>query len=219
MLLGMSRAPEVSRSWTVALPVVEYGEGVAVETLARVLRQVALATAAARTDQTARRIAAVPVVGRLVWALAAFALHCDRPASLVALGRARVRVPFREDVEPVLALRALRHPDAFRQGAGAAFRDYHEWLSRLDVLEQYPVFRAELEEALLEADVVLAMYSSRFRDRIYSEGRTQDSVRRFTARVDDAAQRQAIEHLFPGEGTLESRLEQAYARTEGDQRP
>jgi hypothetical protein len=78
---------------TVALPVVEYGEGVALATLPRALRQVTLATAAARTDQTARRVAAVPAIGRLVWALAAFALHCDRPAALVTLARARVRVP------------------------------------------------------------------------------------------------------------------------------
>ena len=77
-------------------------------------------------------------------------------------------------------------------------------------------FRAELEAALLEADLVLAMCASRFRDRIYSGARTQDTVRRFTARVDDAAQRQTLEDLFPGDGTLEDRLEQAYGVTEGD---
>jgi hypothetical protein len=61
---------------------------------------------------------------------------------------------------------------------------------------------------MLEADLVLAMCESRFRDRVDSSGRTQDTVRRFTARVDDAAQRQALEDLFPGDGTLEHRLEQ-----------
>jgi hypothetical protein len=201
---------------TVALPVVEYGKGVALETLPRGLRQVALATAAARTDQTSRRVAAVPAIGRLVWALAAFALHCDRPAALVTLARARVRVPYYDDVESVIALTTLRHPDAFGQNADVAFRDYQEWLAQLEVLEQYPVFRAELEAALLEADLVLAMCASRFRDRVYSSGRTQDTVRRFTARVDDAAQRQALEDLLPGDGTLEDRLEQAYGVTEGD---
>lgn len=200
----------------VALPVVEYGEGVALETLPRALRQVTLTTAAARTDQTARRVAAVPAIGRLVWGLAAFALHCDRPAALVTLARARIRVPYYDDVEPVIGLTALRHPDALGQNAGTAFRDYHEWLSELYVLEQYPVFRAELEAALLEADLVLAMSASRFRERVYSGGRTQDTVRRLTARADDAAQRQAFEDLFPGDGTLEDRLEQAYAQIEGD---
>jgi hypothetical protein len=201
---------------TVAFPVVEYAEHAALETLPRTLRQVTLATAAARTDQTARRVAAVPAIGRLVWALVAFALHSDRSAALVALARARVRVPYYEDVESVIALTALRHPDAFRQDAGVAFRDYHEWLSQLDVLEQYPLFRAEIDAALFEADLVLAMCASRFRDRIYSGGRASDTVRRFTARLRDAAQRQALEELFPGEGELEDRLEQAYAATEGD---
>jgi hypothetical protein len=70
---------------------------------------------------------------------------------------------------------------------------------------------------LLEADLVLAMCTSRFCNRIYSHGRACDTVRRLTARVDDAAQRQALEELFPGDGDLEVRLEQAYAATEGDQ--
>lgn len=201
---------------TVALPVIEYAERAALETLPRALRQATLATAAARNDHTARRVAAVPVIGRLVWALAAFALHCDRPAALVALARARIRVPFDDEVQPVIALTALRYPDALRGNAGLAFADYRDWLSQLDVLERYPLLRAELEEALLEADLVLAMCTSRFRNRIYSHGRARDTVRRFTARVDDAAQREALEQLFHGDGELEMRLEKAYAATEGD---
>jgi hypothetical protein len=201
---------------TVAFPVVEYADRAALETLPRALRQVTMTTAAARTDQTARRVAAVPAVGRLVWALAGFALHCDRPAALAILARARIRVPFYDDVEPVIALTALRHPDAFGQNAGVAFRDYYEWLAQLDLLEQYPLFRTELDAALLEVDLVLAMCTSRFRGRIYSSGRARDTVRRFTARIEDAAQRQALEDLFPGDGELEDRLEHAYAATEGD---
>lgn len=201
---------------TVALPVVEYAEHAALETLPRALRQVTLATAAARNDHTARRVAAVPVIGRLVWTLTAFALQCDRPAALVALARARIRVPFDDEVQPVVALTALRYPDALRGNAGVAFADYRDWLSGLDMLESHPLFRAELEDALLEADLVLAMCTSRFRNRIYSHGRTRNTVRRLTARLDDAAQRQALEDLFPGEGELEVRLEQAYAATEGD---
>ena len=201
---------------TVALPVVEYAEQAALETLPRALRQVTLATAAARNHHTTRRIATVPVIGRLVWTLAAFALHCDRPAALVALARARIRVPFDDEVQPVIALTALRYPDALRGHAGVAFADYGDWLSGLDVLEPYPLFRAELEDALLEADLVLAMCTARFRNRIYSHGRTRDTVRRLTARVEDAAQRQALEEPFPGDDELEVRLEQAYAATEGD---
>jgi hypothetical protein len=115
----------------VALPIVEYGKGVALEALPPALRRATLRTRAGSTDQTARRVASVPAIGRLIWALAAFALHCDRPAVLVALGRERIQVPFYDDVEPVLSLTALRHPDALERNAGLAFRDYSEWLSHL----------------------------------------------------------------------------------------
>jgi hypothetical protein len=202
---------------TVAFPVVEYGQGTSVEALPRALRQVARATAVARTDQTPRRIAAVPALGRLVWALAAFALHCDRPEALVALARARVSVPFTDgEVERVIALTALRYPEALGGNAGNSFRDYHEWLAGLALLEHYPLLRAELEAAFLEGDLMLGMYSGRFRTRVYSSGHELATVRRFVARLDDAAQRQAVDQLFAGEGDLEARLEQAYAATEGD---
>jgi hypothetical protein len=202
---------------TVAFPVVEYGQGASLEALPRSLRRVACATAVARTDQTARRIAAVPALGRLVWALAAFALHCDRPQALVALARARVSVPFSDgDVQPVMALTALRYPDTLGGNAGNSFRNYQEWLSALALLEHYPLFRAEVEAAFLEGDLVLAMYSGRFRRGVYSTGHELGTVRRFAARVDDVAQRQALEQLFAGEGDLEARLEEAYTATEGD---
>jgi hypothetical protein len=202
---------------TVAVPVVEYGRAAALEALPRALRYVTRATAAARTDQNARRVAAVPAVGRLVWALAAFALHCDRPEALVALGRARVTVPFSDgDVAPVMALTALRYPDALGGNAGNSFRDYHDWLAARPLLQRYPLFAAELDAALLEADLVLGMYAGRLRSRVYSTGHDRDTARRFVARLEDAAQREALERLFPGEGSLEERLEHAYAATEGD---
>lgn len=201
---------------TVALPVVEYAGGSALEALPRALRQIALTTAAGRRDQTPSRVAAVPALGRMIWALAAFALHCDRPAGLVALARARIRAPWDDDVQSVIALVTLRHPDAFGQNASVAFRDYHDWLSGSDVLEPYPLFRAELEEALLEADLVLALCTSGTGDRIFSHGRGRDTVRRFAARLEDGQQRRSFEELFPGAGRLEDRLEQAYAATEGD---
>jgi hypothetical protein len=202
---------------TVAFPVVEYASGPALEMLPRALRQVTLGTAAARTDQTARRIGAVPAIGRMVWAITAFALHCDRPSALVALSRARIRVPFDVDVQSVIALIELRHPGAFGQNAGTAFQDYHDWLASLDLLQDYPAFRADLDEAMLEADLLLAMCNGRLRGGVYSTGRSRGSVRRLMARVGDAAQRQALDELFAGDGELEERLERAYAATEGNQ--
>jgi len=200
----------------VAFPVLEYGRGAAVDALPRALRHVALATSAARAEQTAPRIAAVAVVGRLVWALAAFALHCDRPQALVAVARARVTVPFTDgDVTPVMALTPLRYPDALGRDAGNSFRDYHDWLRGLALLDRYPLFRDEFDVAFREGDLVIAMYAGRFRTRVYATGRERDAVRRFAARVDVAAQRQGVDALFYGDGELKARLEAAYAATEG----
>ncbi|MBA3383008.1 MAG: hypothetical protein H0T97_14280, partial [Actinobacteria bacterium] len=47
----------------------------------------------------------------------------------------------------MIALTPLRYPDAFGQNAGTAFADYRDWLSQLDVLEQYPLFRDEIDAA------------------------------------------------------------------------
>lgn len=214
-LLAVTSA-SVEALLAVAFPVVEYAQAAALDALPRALRHVVGVTAAARTDQTARRIGAVPAVGRLVWALAAFALHCDRPDALIALARARIAVPFSDDVAPVIALTSLRYPDALGGNAGLAFRDYHDWLAALSLLERHPMFAAGLDAAFLEGDLLLAMQTGRFRNRVYSQGRTRDTVRRLVGRIDDAAQQQAFEQLFPGQGELETRLEQAYAATEGD---
>lgn len=105
-------------------------------------------------------------------------------------------------MQPVVTLISLRHPDAFGQDAGQAFRDYHGWLSALPLLERYPMFAAELDAAFLEGDLLLAMQIGRSRSRVYSRGRERDTVRRLAARVDDAAQRQELDQLFPGEGEL-----------------
>jgi hypothetical protein len=93
---------------------------------------------------------------------AAFVLRCDRPEALVTLARARIRVPHYDDVESVIASMALRHPDAFRQDSGVAFRDYHDWLSRLDLLEQYPLFRGDLDAALADTGSIPANGSSTY---------------------------------------------------------
>jgi hypothetical protein len=124
-------------------------------------------------------------------------------------------VPYDEKVEAVI-IDALRHPDAFSQDAGVAFQDYTDWLSRLDLLDDYPQLRSDLDAAMPEADLVLAMCAARSRTRVFSNGRSRGAVRRLTARLDDVVQRQAFEDLFPGDDSLEGRLERAYAVTVGD---
>src|SRR5690348_15433261 len=130
----------------ITFPVLEYGRRASLEALAPTLRHVALATSAGRTDQAATRVAAAVTLGRLTWALAAFALSCDRPEALAAANRAQVLVPFSNgDVEPVISLRTLRYPDALGGNAGNSFADYHDWLAGLPLLGDYPLFAAEFD--------------------------------------------------------------------------
>jgi hypothetical protein len=203
----------------VAFPAIEYGRDRSIDAFAPALRHVALSTAAARTDQAATRVAATVTVGRLAWALAAFALHCDRPEALAAAGRARVVVPFADgEVEPVVSLRALRYPDALGGNAGDSFANYHDWVEGLELLSQYPLFVAEFELAFDEGDLFLAMMLARLRGRVYSRGRSQASAQRLATRASDPSQRPGLDALFPGEGTLEQRLDAAYQATESDYR-
>lgn len=202
----------------VAFPVIEYARDEALDTLPRALRPIALATATARTDERASRIAVVPALGRIVWALTAFALHCDCLSAIVALDRARVAQPFSDGaVVPVIALSDLRFPRALTGNAGNSYANYYEWLQGQQVLMQhYRLFAADFDAAFPEADLVLAMLTGRDRERIFATGHQRETVRRFVARVQDQSQRAALEALFPGDGSLESRLETAYAATEGD---
>ena len=202
---------------TIAFPTIEYAQGAALVQLPRALRYVTRATAAGRTEHTARLVAAVLAVGRLVWALSAFALHCERPQALVALATARVDVPFADETLPVIALNSLRYPEALDNSAGNSFRSYYEWLAGLGLLDCYPLFHHDLDGAFLEADLVLAMYAGQFRDGVYSRGHESPTVRRFVARVADDTQRGSLEQLFRGDGPLEERLQRAYSAVRGDQ--
>ena len=204
---------------TVSYPAIEYGRTCALDALPQALLHIALATAATRTDQAATRIAAVPALGRITWALTAYALHCDRLDVLAVLDSAKVIVPFtNEEVQAIIALTELRYPDALRGSAFNSFRDYHDWLRELPLLERRPLFMTRIEEVFLEGDLILAMLTGRDEPRVHSVGHTRSTARRFRLRCLDSSQRQSLEQLFPGEGDLESRLERAYSSVEGDSR-
>jgi hypothetical protein len=215
VLVGTSDASEAFVA--VAFPVLEYGRNESLESLPQAIRHVALATSAAGTDQEATRVAATVCLGRLVSALAAFALHCGRPHALAAANRAQVIVPFSNgEAEPVISLRALRYPDALGGNAGDSFRDYHDWLAGLSLVAHYPLFAAEFDLAFDEGDLMLAMLLAQQRPRVYAHGRSRESARRLAARAGDQAQRPGLEALFRGEGVLEKRLDSAYRATETD---
>ena len=137
----------------------------------------------------------------------------------MAANRARVVVPFSNgDVEPVISLRALRYPDALGGDAGNSFANYHDWLSGLPLLAEYPLFAGEFDVAFDEGDLVLAMLLGQLRGRVYARGRSRESAQRLAARVADQAQRPGLEALFPGDGALEQRLDAAYGAIESDSR-
>ena len=203
----------------VSFPVLEYGRGASLEALAPALRHIALATSAGRTDQVAPRVAASVTLGRLAWALAAFALSADRPEALAAASRAQVLVPFSNgDTEPVISLKALRYPDALGGNAGHSTANYHDWLAGLPLLRDYPLFAADFDLAFDEGDLVLAMLLGRLRGGVYARARNRETARRLAARAGDKEQRPALEALFPGTGTLEQRLNATYRATESDYR-
>jgi hypothetical protein len=199
--------PVVENVLTVAFPIAEFGRAASIEVLPRALRECVAASAAARQDQTSRPIAAVPAVGRLVWALAAFALHCDRPEVVVEMARARIKLPFSNEVQPVIALTDLRYPSALGGAADQAYRDYQSWLQSRPIVSGYRWFQRDFDSAFAEADLLLAMYSGHLGQGVHSLGRGRDSVRRLRARLGDDAQRDALERLFIGDESLEGRLE------------
>jgi hypothetical protein len=215
--LQAQASPAAEAFLGVSFPVVEYGRGFAVDALPRALQEIASATAAAPPENARNRYALIPTVGRIVWSLTAYALHCDRPKIIVALARGRIEVPSSDgQVMPAIALQSLRHPDVLAQDANVAFQNYCEWLAGLELLQAYPTFAVGRDACVCEADLVLAMLSAHYRGDTYSQGWTRFVVRRFSERLNDLQQRAAFDELFAGERDFEERIDSAYQQVRGD---
>jgi hypothetical protein len=207
---------------TVLLPTVEYGGPAAVDVLPRLLVHVARRTSLAGQQSSLPFLAATLVVGRLVWALAAYSLHCGRLGALTAAWRATLPSRYDEGVPtPLLGDSALRHPDVFTRHADKAYIDYREWLAGRQIIgERYPVFAEELEDVFAEADVWLALRSAAATQwDVYSHGLSSATVRRIRARSSDAREREELARFFAVPGAeLARTLADAYARLRVDQR-
>ncbi len=200
-------------------PLIEYGDGRSLGVIPRCLLHIAEQTTAADRDNQRNQVGGVVVVGRIVWAATAYALHCGRLDAVAASSRALVRVPSNDNqTVPLIALMSLRYPEALGGHAGRSFDDYREWISSLDlVLERYPLFAAELDTAFAEADMVLALRAALKRGRVYSRGLDAETVRRFALRARDAQHRGSLAEAFATTvDELEQVLEQAYGRVETD---
>lgn len=201
------------------LPTIEYGDPRLLGVVPRCLTHITSRTSAARQEVDWNRRAGVVVAGRLVWALAAYALSCNRLDALAEAARAVVRVPFKDnETQAVVTLTPLRYPDPLGGGAVRSFENYRDWLKeRPLVQERYPLFTADFEAAFAEADFLLALRAGRDRSRLYSMGFDQDTVARFVARCSDAPQRDALARLFAAsDDSLNDVLESAYTGLETD---
>lgn len=201
-------------------PTIEYGDAQAIETIPRALLHVAGRTAAVVRETGPNRIGGVVVVGRLVWAIVAYAVHCGRFEVIADASRASVIVPFsNNEAAPLIGVGVLRYPDALGGNAGRSFEAYREWLQTLQLItERYPLLVAEFDHVFGEADVLLAMVMARQRDRVYSLGLDTASAGRLARRLRDPKHRAALRVVFDSsKDELDDALERAYARLETDQ--
>ena len=150
-----NRADEPAEELLAVLyPLIEHGSERATEVLPRALVHVAHHTSAALPETTAHRVGGTVVLGRLVWATVAYAIHCGRFDAVAEASRATVPVPFTDGaVAAVIALQTLRYPDALGGNAGNSYNNYRDsLLARPLINNRYPLFAGEAEEAIAEAD-------------------------------------------------------------------
>ena len=198
----------------VMLPVIEYGGLRVLDVIPRALLHIAQQTSLLGRESGWQLAAGTVVVGRLSWALAAYALHCGRLDGLGAAFRA-IPPPYYEDTPstPLLADPSLRHADAFGGDAGKTYDDYYSWLAKQELAEaRYPLFAAELDNVFAEGDFLLALRAEALnRDGLYTHGFTRSTVARFRGRLNDGAFRASLASLFGvGLSELEETLAAAY---------
>jgi hypothetical protein len=204
----------------VLFPVVEYGDERAISVLSRCMLRIASATSLMSEERGWNRQCGVIALGRLVWAVTAYSLHCRRLDALAELSRVSIRLRHgSRPVEPLIGMRELRYPDALDRNAGNSYANYREWLLALDLVsEQYPLFARELEESFDEADLVLAIRAAVEGGRAYSAAVDSKTVRRFADHALDPLCRPGLATTFrTSEDALNDTLEGAFALVETDQ--
>ncbi len=204
----------------ILFPVVEYGDERALSVLSRCMLPVAHATPVASEERGWNRQCGVIALGRLIWAVTAYSLHCRRLDALAELSRVSIRAPFGDHrVEPLIALRELHYPMALGQNAGNSYADYRDWLLALGfVPERYELFARELAESFDEADLALAMRGALEGGRIYCACLDIKTARRFADHALDPQCRPGLATTFrTTEADLNETLEGAFTRVETDQ--
>jgi hypothetical protein len=204
----------------VLLPVIEYGGPASHAAIPRALRHLAR-KAGLLTDSSRSGVTGTLVLGRIVWAIAACSLSCERLDGLAAAWRATTDPRHEEDVPtPLLADSSLRHADMYGRSADKAYEDYRSWLAERELLAQRsPLLLAELDLVFPEADVLLALLTATTRGSVYAHGLTAQTVMRFRGRAAQAHHRAQLAALFGvSDANLEDVLASAYQRLETEPR-
>jgi len=182
--------------------------------------RIASATSLLSEERGWNRQCGVIALGRLVWAVTAYSLHCHRLDALAELSRVSIRMQYgSRPVVPLIAMRELRYPDALDRNAGNSYANYREWLLALGLVsEQYPLFARELEESFDEADLVLAIRAALEGSRAYSAAIDSKTARRFADHALDPLCRPGLATTFRTSwNELNETLEGAFALVETDQ--
>jgi hypothetical protein len=197
-----------------AFPAIEYGSERLLSTVGRAAAHLVRPTVQVRGGSTLRPAAATVVAGRVLWAMATYALFCERTEAVAAIDSFTIRPPD-EDTEgvPMFARRAFRYPDALSRNAGNSYEHYRTWLAeRPLVAERLPLFVTGLDDLFAEADMLLALRMiSVVHSRTYSGGVEAPTVRRLADRFRDPRQRPGLAALFrTGDDQLDVVVESCY---------
>lgn len=199
---------------------IEYGSDGLLGMLKRAVGSIVALTTDMRAASALRPLASVVVSGRLLWAMATYALFVERIDAIARLDSIIIR-PLDEDKKgvPVFGRRELRYPRALHGDAGNSYEYYSTWLQgRTWINDRLPAFGESLPATFPEADLLLALRMISIVDRAtYSRGAEPPRVRRLADRFRDPAQRPALAVMFAvQESELDRAVEAAYEQIEYD---
>jgi hypothetical protein len=208
------------RLLAVAFPAIEYGSERLVTAVRLAAAHLVRPTAQVRSGSVLRPAAGVVVAGRVLWAMATYALYCTRIEAIAALDSITIRPPNEERHGiPLYCREEFRYPHAFNGDAGKSYEHYRTWLSeRPLVTESVFLLSAGLDETFAETDLLLALRMlSTVRYGTYSGGAEPPTVRRLADRFRDPRQRPGLAALFRvGDDQLDELVEACYQNLEFD---
>ncbi len=197
-----------------AFPAIEYGSERLLSAVGRAAAHFVRPSAQMRGGSMPRPGAATVVAGRVLWAMATYALFCDRTEAVAALDSITVRPPDEDqDGVPAFGRTEFRYPHALSGNAGNSYEHYRSWLTeRALVAERLPLLATGLNDFFAEADLLLALRMiSVVHRRTYSGGAEAPTIRRLADRFRDPRQRPGLTALFRvGDAALDELVELGY---------